>query len=131
MKEPTKTSAGHLVMNPHHFEISIDDIFRVIRQVETGGHPDPYNAIGSSGELGPYQITVEYFQDALDYDESLYGLDYEGVRDHRTAQLIMTAYWERYAKLPWTPEELCRLHNGGPTKRGTDAYWNKCRGLFH
>ena len=117
-------------MNPHHFEISIDDIFRVIRQVETGGHPDPYNAIGSSGELGPYQITEAYFQDAIEQDPSLFGLDFEGVRDDHMARMIMLNYWQRYASTPWLAEELCRLHNGGPSKKGTDTYWAKCKRLF-
>ena len=117
-------------MNPHHFRITIDDVFAVIRQVETGGHPNPYDAVGAAGELGPFQITEAYFQDSIEQDPSLFGLEFEGVRDERTARMIMLNYWDRYAPTPWLIEELCRLHNGGPTMRGTDAYWAKCEELF-
>jgi len=117
-------------MNPHHFRITIDDVFAVIRQVETGGHPNPYGAVGAAGELGPFQITEPYFRDAIEQDPSLYGVDFEGVRDDGFAKMIMLNYWDRYASTPWLAEELCRLHNGGPSMRGTDAYWAKCKGLF-
>ena len=114
-------------MNLHHSEIMIDDIFRVILAVETGGHPDPYNAVGADGELGPFQITENYFKDAIEQDPSLYGLEFEGVRDEGFARMIMLNFWDRYATKPWIPEDLCRLHNGGPSMRGTDAYWEKCK----
>ena len=117
-------------MNPHHFRITIDDVFAVIRQVETGGHPNPYGAVGAAGELGPFQITEPYFRDAIEQDPSLYGVDFEGVRDDGFAKMIMLNYWDRYASTPWLAEELCRLHNGGPSMRGTDAYWAKCEELF-
>jgi len=104
-------------------------VFSAIRQVETGGSSDPSAAIGANGELGPFQIGHAYFQDALEYDIGLAGLEFEGVRDSRIARLIMVAYWERYA-VEWTPEELCRLHNGGPTKRYTDDYWKRCQKFF-
>ena len=116
-------------MNPHHFKvIDIDEVFRVIRQAETGGHHDPSNALGDQGKsLGPFQISRAFFADAIQQDESLCGLDYEGVRDDHISQVIMLAYWARYAYLPWTAEDLCRLHNGGPSRRGTDEYWDKCK----
>jgi len=118
---------------PHHMT-HVDDfqdnflprVFEAIRVVETGGCEDPSNAVGADGELGPFQISRAYFQDAIDHDQGLTGIEYEGVRDSHISRLIMMAYWDRYAK-EWTPEELCRLHNGGPTKRYTDAYWNKCK----
>ena len=104
-------------------------MFSAIRLVETGGHPDPSNARGSHGELGPFQITRAYFEDALAHDEGLVGIEFEGVRDSHISRLIMIAYWDRYAE-NWSPEELCRLHNGGPSKRYTDSYWEKCRQLL-
>ena len=129
-REMPRKTAGTLVMNPHHSEIMMADIFRVIRQVESGGHPDPYNAEGADGELGPFQITEAYFKDAVEQDPSLYGLEFEGVRDDGVAQKIMIAFWERYATVPWDAEQLCRLHNGGPSMRGTDDNWEKCKVLF-
>tara|TARA_B100000749_G_scaffold130477_1_gene100121 strand:+ start:1178 stop:1555 length:378 start_codon:yes stop_codon:yes gene_type:complete len=101
-------------------------VFSAIRQVETGGCADPSEAVGANGELGPFQIGYSYYLDALEHDSSLAGLEFEGVRDSHIARLIMIAYWERYA-VEWTPQELCRLHNGGPTKRNTDIYWEKCK----
>ena len=111
--------------------ISLEDVFRAIRLAETGGHPDPTNAMGDGGRsLGPYQIGRAYFQDAVEHDPSLEGLDYWQVRDVEVAERVMRAYWNRYAAHPWTPSDLCRLHNGGPSRRGTDAYWEKCRRIL-
>ena len=112
-------------------ELSMDEVFHIIRQVETGGHPDPANAIGDQGRsLGPYQISRAYFQDAVDHDPSLYGLEYECVRDQRMSEIIMLAYFERWIPTPWTMESLARTHNGGPKgrfKESTLPYWKKCK----
>ena len=112
-------------------KISMDEVFHIIRQVETGGHPDPSNAIGDQGRsLGPYQISRAYFQDAVDHDPSLYGLEYECVRDRRMSEIIMLAYFERWVPVPWTMESLARTHNGGPKGRFKDStlpYWKKCK----
>ena len=112
--------------------ISLDDVFMAIRLAETGGHPDPANAVGDSGRsLGPYQVGRAYFQDAVEHDPSLEGLEYEQVRDVEVARRVIYAYWSRYAAgPPWHAEDLCRLHNGGPSRRGTDAYWAKCRRIL-
>ena len=104
-------------------------VFAAFRSVETGGHPDPYNARGKAGELGPFQITRAYYEDAIEHDKGLTGIEFEGVRDSHIARIIMMAYWDRYAA-EWTAEELCRLHNGGPSKRYTDGYWDKCKMLI-
>ena len=104
-------------------------VFVAIQLVETGSHPNPSQARGDNGELGPYQITRSYYEDAIEHDRSLFGIEYEGVRDFHISRLIMIAYWERYA-VEWTAEELCRLHNGGPSKRYTDEYWDKCRQII-
>jgi len=115
-------------------ELRLDTVFHVIRQVETGGHPDPANAIGDQGRsLGPYQISRAYFQDAVDHDPSLYGLEYEGVRDQRMSEIIMLAYFERWVPTPWTFESLARTHNGGPRGRFKDStlpYWRKCQEMI-
>jgi len=115
-------------------ELRLDTVFHVIRQVETGGHPDPANAIGDQGRsLGPYQISRAYFQDAVDHDPSLYGLEYDGVRDQRMSEIIMLAYFERWVPTPWTFESLARTHNGGPRGRFKDStlpYWRKCQEMI-
>ena len=112
--------------------IGLEAVFRAIMLAETGGHPDPTNAVGDGGRsLGPMQIQEPYFLDAVEHDSSLAGLEYEQVKDVEVAERVMRAYWHRYATgLPWSAEELCRLHNGGPSKRGTDQYWAKCRGYL-
>ena len=111
----------------------LTEIYNAIRQVETGGHPDPANAAGDGGaSLGPMQIGRLYFIDALEHDEALRDSEvvYDDVRNESIAREVMYAYWSRYARIPWTAEDLCRLHNGGPSRRGTDAYWAKCRAIL-
>ena len=110
-------------------ENMLPKVFAAIRSVETGSHPNPAEAIGANGEIGPFQITKGYFKDAVEHDTSLSGLWFEGCKDAHVARVVMIAYWERWA-IEWTPEELCRLHNGGPTKRGTDEYWERCKNLL-
>lgn len=122
----------------HHFEyesaVDLQQVFQIIRTVETGSHPDPYSAVGDNGRsIGPYQISRAYHKDAIDHDESLYGIDYEGMRDEHMAEVIMIAYFERWVPTPWTFESLCRTHNGGPQGRFRDStlpYWKKCQELI-
>ena len=110
--------------------VSMQQVLDTIRAVETGAHPDPYWAVGDGGRsIGPYQIGRAYFHDGLEQlkREGIDpGLVYEDVRNQRDAELIMLAYWRRYATRPYEFAELCRLHNGGPTMRGTDLYIQKC-----
>tara|TARA_Y100001963_G_C6749110_1_gene433182 strand:+ start:177 stop:755 length:579 start_codon:yes stop_codon:yes gene_type:complete len=103
-------------------------LFDAIRQVETGGHPDPTNAKGDGGRsLGPYQISYPYWLDAVQKHPEIGGL-YEDVRNPWYAELVMLAYWSRYA--PDSKfETLCRIHNGGPRGHlklsATQSYWEK------
>tara|TARA_R100001510_G_C7656200_1_gene215984 strand:+ start:2714 stop:3094 length:381 start_codon:yes stop_codon:yes gene_type:complete len=102
-------------------------IFRAIKQVETGGHPDPEHALGAAGEYGPYQITEQYWLDAIEYSDL--GGKYEDVSNEWYAQLVMIAYFERYCKND-SLECLARTHNGGPQgeyKTSTDSYWFKIK----
>ena len=103
-------------------------LFHAIRVVESGGHRDPRHAVGDGGRaLGPYQIHYRYWKDAVEHDPTLYGTEYEGVRDQRYAEQVMLAYWDRYAP-DWKPETLARIHNGGPSghqENRTLGYWRK------
>jgi len=115
--------------------IDLSEIYRVIRQVETGGHPDPANAVGDGGaSLGPMQIGRLYFIDALEQDQALRDSEvvYDDVRNESIARRVMYAYWSRYATIPWGAEDLFRLHNGGPSRGGsaTDGYWEKCKTIL-
>ena len=99
-------------------------LFDAIRSVETGGHPDPENAEGADGELGPYQITEQYWIDALEHRPELGGT-YDMVRNQYYAEWVMMAYWDRWAT-SYTFEVLARQHNGGPwghTSVATNKYW--------
>ena len=110
--------------------VMMQQVLDTIRAVETGGHPDPCWAVGDGGKsIGPYQIGRAYFHDGIEQlkREGLDpGLVYEDVRNQRDAERIVLAYWRRYATAPYEFTELCRLHNGGPTMRGTDVYIAKC-----
>jgi hypothetical protein len=106
--------------------ISLRSLFDAIRQVETGGHADPANAIGDDGaSLGPYQISRAYWTDA-DVEGR-----YEHVKVARYAERVMIAYWSRYcydALIDDDFETLARVHNGGPAGARKDAtidYWRR------
>ncbi|QDP59081.1 MAG: putative destabilase [Prokaryotic dsDNA virus sp.] len=100
--------------------------------VETGGHEDPTNAVGEAGELGPYQITRAYWEDAVEFMPPSDRGCYDDVRNGTYAERIMTAYWARYAP-DMQPETLARIHNGGPRghlKKSTEKYWKRVRQVF-
>jgi len=108
-------------------EIYPRSLFNAIREVETGGHPDPNNAEGDRGKsLGSYQISNDYWFDALEKHPEIGGT-YEDVRNPYYAEMVMLAYWDRYAPDD-TPETLCRIHNGGPLgyiRAATEPYWKR------
>eukprot|EP01024_Parvocaulis_polyphysoides_P076415 TRINITY_DN99270_c0_g1_i1.p1 TRINITY_DN99270_c0_g1~~TRINITY_DN99270_c0_g1_i1.p1 ORF type:complete len:128 (-),score=24.88 TRINITY_DN99270_c0_g1_i1:4-387(-) len=106
-----------------------------IRMVETGGVLEPENAVGDDGQsLGPFQIKKEYYQDAIEFEESLVEEgDYQNVRDVVYAEKVVIAYMKRYAtfeRLGREPsfEDIARIHNGGPNGYNnphTQPYWEK------
>ena len=102
-------------------------LFNAIREVETGGHPDPNNAEGDGGaSLGCYQIQYNYWHDALEKHPEIGGT-YEDVRNPHYAEWVMMAYWDRYAPDD-SYETLSRIHNGGPMgylRSTTDSFWRK------
>ncbi len=105
--------------------------FDAIRLVETGGHPDPNNAVGAAGELGAYQITKPYFLDAVEHRPELgaNGETFDNVRDPLYAKKIVMSYIDRYEPDNHSIEAWARLHNSGPRWRSkthlTEAYWSK------
>lgn len=112
---------------PPPSDYDTDRILDAIREVETGGHPDPTNAVGDGGKaIGPYQIHRVYWQDAIQYDPSIGGV-YEDCRNEQYARRIILAYLSRYCKV-WTDQNVSRIHNGGPKghkKSSTIKYWKK------
>lgn len=116
------------ITRPHH--VKPDALERAVldsvRQVESGGHPDPERAVGDCGRaIGPYQIHREYWADAVVYDPNLGGR-YEDCRNAAYAERVILAYWHRYAPPAPTAEQLARIHNGGPKGwklKATIKYW--------
>jgi len=89
---------------------------------------------GDNGDsIGPYQIQLPYFKDALEHDKSLRKYKYQDVMDKEVAIKVIKAYWSRYAtkaRLGHEPtlEDLARIHNGGLNgfkKESTKKYWAK------
>jgi hypothetical protein len=109
------------------FKIYPRSLFDAIREVETGGSPDPTNVLGDNGRsLGPYQISYEYWSDAL-YKHPEIGGGYRDVKNALYAEWVMLAYWSRYAPDD-SYETLARIHNGGPLGylwSNTAGYWKK------
>jgi hypothetical protein len=103
-----------LLLVPPPATLDTRPILDAIRAVETGGHPDPANAVGDSGAaLGPYQIHRSYWLDATERNPALRALGYQSVRDQATAEAVAIAYFTRYAPA-WDLRTVARIHNGGP-----------------
>jgi hypothetical protein len=103
-----------LLLVPPPADLDTRPILDAIRAVETGGHPDPANAIGDGGRaLGPYQIHRGYWLDATERRPDLRALGYQSVTDQAIAEQIVIAYLTRYAP-DWNVSTLARIHNGGP-----------------
>jgi len=101
-------------------------LFNAIRFVETGGEEDPSAANGLAGEIGPYQITEQYYIDAIEEHPELGGT-FEDCRNQYYAEWVMMAYWSRYSKGD-SFEELSKLHNGGPNGPAMmtcENYWQR------
>lgn len=105
-----------------------------VRQVESGGNP---HLVGDGGKaIGPYQIHRGYWKDAMKQDSTIGGT-YEDCVDREYAERIIKAYMTMYAPKNATPEQLAKIHNGGPgamkAKPGTRyarnlaAYWAKVK----
>lgn len=115
-------------------EPTLEDLFQAIRIVETGGEPDM--GVGASGDngkaLGPYQIWVVYWKDAIEFEPAIGG-KYGDCAQAEYSRKIMMAYFRRYGRSfleakDW--ESLARMHNGGPRghlKEATLGYWGKVK----
>ncbi len=113
-------------------EDGLRPLYRAIRQVETGGERNPWAANGSHGEIGPYQITLAFFEDAAWFYPDM-GLVFEDCRGMRNAELVMFVYflrWEPNALYAEDYETLARLFHGGPNwknREHTKDYWKKVK----
>jgi len=113
-------------------------IMAVLIMVETGGHPDPANAVGDNGQaLGILQMHEAYVADAAEHANITWS--HSDALNPSSARKIFVAYMNRYAKMERKPphmsyaEFVSRIHNGGPvgyTKKSTISYWQKVKVLI-
>lgn len=104
--------------------MAIERFFVALEAVETGGHPDPANAVGDGGaSLGWLQIGRAYYTDSGYRD-----LPYEqACRDRYASRLVAEGFFKRYAPEAWDRgdwEVLAMLHNRGPAGA---LYWKKVK----
>lgn len=66
---------------------------------------------------GPLQIHAGVCKDT--------GMDWEKCDDLLYSKQVFYKYCKRYKAT--TLESKARLWNGGPSRRGTDKYWEKCK----
>lgn len=103
-----------------------------VKQVESGGD---CTLVGDGGKaIGPYQIHRGYWLDATAADRTIGGR-YEDCVKPEYAERIVNAYMTRHAPKNATPEQLAKIHNGGPKaikakpgsrlKAAIDKYWRK------
>lgn len=108
--------------------------FSALRKTETEGYPNQgINARGRHGELGPYQITISYWRDAINYDKSIKGtFDNCGQKDY--SEKVITAYLNRYCKnavINSDYQTMARIHNSGPKiKKSSLVYWKRFKKFF-
>ena len=88
--------------------------FFVIAQVESNGDPDAYNQLEQA--VGIVQIRPIVIRD-------LEGFTLKDRWCPEVSYEIFTAYMNKYGAS--TIEDHARLWNGGPTRRGTDNYWER------
>ena len=115
--------------------IKINDKFLVaLRKTETIGAPNNgINARGRHGELGPYQIRINYWRDAIGYDKTIGG-SFSNCGQKEYSEKVITAYLNRYCKkaiLASDYETMARTHNNGPKiNKSSVSYWNRFKKFF-
>lgn len=112
----------------NHSKENLSMLFTAIMHVETGGEPNPMYAVGKSKEIGPFQISYEYF-----LDSGVEGTWTQNCLYVDRSVKVMKAYWNRYSK-EGTWEEYARIHNGGPNgmkNPNTLGYWEKVLKLIN
>lgn len=108
----------------------VERLWSAIAEVESANNPAAY--CPAENAVGIAQIRPIYIADL----NRIVGRDKYCLEDawdpakSREMFLLYTGYWiERY-RLPDTPENRARIHNGGPRgyrKDSTIPYWNKVR----
>lgn len=105
------------------------EILDAIWDLESG-RADYLEGLGPSGELGPYQITEAYWEDAGRLGS------WQDCRDADYSRRVVVAYMKRWVPEAWEAgdaETIMRTHNGGPrggSKDSTLDYWTRGRKLL-
>lgn len=108
------------------------NLLHALNQVEARGRHVNVPPGDGGTAIGPFQIHIEYWQDAIDFDDSIGG-SYADCNDYDYAVKIVTAYMERYGEnfiSSGNLEALARIHNGGPQgyrHSATKKYWVKVK----
>ena len=113
----TFNNTQEVTMTKHKPKHTLQDLFKAIAKVETNGKL----AKGDFGEIGTYQITKSYWQDA----KMPYG-QHEWCWNDKYSQEVMVRYWHRYVPIALSQfgfEALCNVHNGGPNGWRDDPEW--------
>jgi destabilase len=106
-------------------------ILDAIRQVECRGQDNCPDGDGGRS-IGPYQISLKYYRDAVEFDPRIGG-DYQDCRNRAFAERVVRAYMLRYAPEAWKSgdaEVIARTHNGGPRGASSPAtikYWERVK----
>ncbi len=98
--------------SPLNDKDSYQEFFTALGAVESGNNDE---AIGSYGEIGRYQITQPYWEDAYNTGE-LEGT-FEQCKDQKYSEKVIALYMGIYAKEAWENQnyfKVARIHNGGP-----------------
>lgn len=104
---------------------TFQDLVYALGMVEVGTAYQDSDKRGLAGELGPLQITKDYWKDS-----NIPG-KWEDCRSWEYSVKVLQSYLSRYAKVALQKsdfETLARIHNGGPRgalKPQTARYWAK------
>lgn len=97
---------------PLNAKDSHQEFFTALGAIESGNNDE---AVGSYGEIGRYQITELYWEDAYNTGE-LEGT-FEQCKDQEYSEKVIALYMGIYAKEAWENQnyfKVARIHNGGP-----------------
>ena len=97
-----------------HAPVDVNRLLMAVSTVESGNNDRAYNS--TEHAAGRYQIRPIYLKD-VNRICRLRGLPCFSAEDRYNPAMsrqIVLIYWRHYAKT-WTIDELCTLHNAGPT----------------
>lgn len=93
----------------------IKNLVSAIGRTETGGHKDPYNASGKSGEFGRYQFLPETYSN---YAKKYYGQELD--RSVESQNKVAYAFVKEKKEQGFTPAQIASMWNAGEGE--PDAY---------